>query len=47
MTATRGVDVTPEEVVVGPGCKPGIFFACMALLRPGDEVRQSHWVAAS
>ena len=35
---TRGVEVTREEVVVGPGCKPGLFFSCMAVVNPGDEV---------
>ena len=35
---TRGVPVTPEEVVVGPGAKPGLFFPTLALVQPGDEV---------
>lgn len=34
----RGVAVTPAEIVVGPGCKPGLFFACMAIVNEGDEV---------
>ena len=25
-------------MVIGPGCKPGLFFATTALLEPGDEV---------
>jgi aspartate aminotransferase len=35
---TRGVDVSPSEVVVGPGAKPIIAATLMALLNPGDEV---------
>lgn len=27
-----------DMVVMGPGCKPGLFFATMALVEPGDEV---------
>ena len=38
VTRTRGVDVAPDEVVVGPGAKPGLFFPALALLNPGDEV---------
>ena len=35
---TRGIDVTEDMFVVGPGCKPGLFFATMALVEKGDEV---------
>src|SRR5216684_6075952 len=35
---TRGVSVTPEEVVVVPGGKPIIFFSILALIDEGDEV---------
>ena len=35
---TRGVDVTPEQVVVVPGGKPIIFFSLLALADAGDEV---------
>src|SRR5438309_9783117 len=35
---TRGVTVTPEEVVVVPGGKPIIFFSILALVEAGDEV---------
>lgn len=36
---TRGIDVAAENVVVGPGAKPGLFFAALALIRgPEDEV---------
>jgi len=34
----RGINVTPDMVVVGPGSKPGLFFPTMALVQPGDEV---------
>ncbi len=34
----RGIVVRPEEVVVGPGAKPGLFFPTLALVEPGDEV---------
>jgi aspartate/methionine/tyrosine aminotransferase len=35
---SRGIKVTPEEVVVVPGGKPIIFFVMMALIEEGDEV---------
>jgi aspartate/methionine/tyrosine aminotransferase len=35
---TRGIQVGPERVSIGPGGKPIIFFPMMALLEPGDEV---------
>ncbi|HQK93795.1 MAG TPA: pyridoxal phosphate-dependent aminotransferase [Armatimonadota bacterium] len=35
---TRGIDVSPEEVVVTPGAKPIIFFSALALLDEGDEM---------
>jgi aspartate/methionine/tyrosine aminotransferase len=35
---SRGIKVTPEEVVVVPGGKPIIFFVMMALVEEGDEV---------
>jgi aspartate aminotransferase len=34
---TRGVPVSPEEVVVTPGAKPIMFFTIMALVGEGDE----------
>lgn len=38
-TASRvGVRYSADEVVVGPGAKPLLFFPMMALLEPGDEV---------
>ncbi len=34
----RGIAVDAENVVVGPGAKPFLFFPTMALVDPGDEV---------
>ncbi|MCK5586583.1 pyridoxal phosphate-dependent aminotransferase [Candidatus Bipolaricaulota bacterium] len=34
---TRGVEVSPDRVVVGSGAKPLIFFAMLAVLDEGDE----------
>jgi aspartate/methionine/tyrosine aminotransferase len=38
VSRTRGVRVTPDEVVVVPGGKPIIFFTILALVDEGDEV---------
>jgi aspartate/methionine/tyrosine aminotransferase len=40
VSARRGMDVKPAEVVVGPGGKPGLFFPTLALIEPGhgDEI---------
>jgi aspartate/methionine/tyrosine aminotransferase len=38
VSETRGVPVSPEEVVVTPGAKPIMFFTIMALVGTGDEV---------
>src|SRR5678815_3279963 len=38
VSETRGINVTPEEVVVVPGGKPIIFFSILALVEEGDEV---------
>ena len=35
---TRGVDVSPDQVVVVPGGKPIMFFTMLALIDEGDEV---------
>src|ERR1700740_1033071 len=35
---TRRLDVTPEQVLVAPGCKMALALAMMALIEPGDEV---------
>jgi aspartate/methionine/tyrosine aminotransferase len=34
----RGIPIAPDEVVVGPGAKPALFFPTLALVEPGDEV---------
>jgi len=34
----RNMQVKPEQVVVGPGSKPLIYFPVLALVEPGDEV---------
>lgn len=34
----RGIPIDAEQVVVGPGAKPALFFPTLALVRPGDEV---------
>lgn len=34
----RGISYSAEEVVVGPGAKPALFFPTLALVQPGDEV---------
>ncbi len=38
VSRTRGVKVTPEEVVVVPGGKPIIFFTILTLINEEDEV---------
>ncbi len=38
VSRTRGVTVSPEEVVVVPGGKPILFYALLALVDEGDEV---------
>lgn len=35
---TRGVEVTPDQVVVTPGAKPIMFYSILALAEEGDEV---------
>jgi len=35
---TRGLTISPEEVLVAPGCKMALSLAMMALIEPGDEV---------
>lgn len=37
ISATKGA-CSPDEVVVGPGAKPGLLFPILALVDPGDEV---------
>ncbi|HEY9641393.1 MAG TPA: pyridoxal phosphate-dependent aminotransferase [Coleofasciculaceae cyanobacterium] len=38
ISQTRGITVSPAEVVVTPGAKPVIFFTLLALINPGDQV---------
>jgi aspartate/methionine/tyrosine aminotransferase len=38
LSESRGIDVSPEEVVVAPGAKPFLFFGLVACVDPGDEV---------
>jgi len=38
ISATRQIDVSPDEVVITPGGKDVIFYSMMALLKSGDEV---------
>jgi aspartate/methionine/tyrosine aminotransferase len=38
VSSSRGVEVSPDEVVVVPGGKPIIFFTLLALIDAGDEV---------
>jgi aspartate/methionine/tyrosine aminotransferase len=34
----RGREIQTNQVVIGPGAKPFLFFPTLALVRPGDEV---------
>lgn len=34
----RGMEFTPDQVVISPGAKPNLFFPTMALVEEGDEV---------
>lgn len=38
VSKTRGIPVSPNEVVVTPGGKPIIYYTIHALVNPGDEV---------
>lgn len=38
VSKSRGISVTPEEVIVTPGGKPIIFFTLLACAQAGDEV---------
>lgn len=38
VTETRGVEATPDRVVVTPGAKPSIGYTFTAYVNPGDEV---------
>jgi aspartate/methionine/tyrosine aminotransferase len=34
----HGIRIDSEEVIVGPGAKPALFFPTLVLIEPGDEV---------
>jgi aspartate aminotransferase len=38
LARTRSIQVSPDDIVVAPGCKIALFQTMMALLEPGDEV---------
>ncbi len=38
VSQTRGIPISPEQVVVTPGAKPIMFFTILALVEPGDQV---------
>jgi aspartate aminotransferase len=38
ISATRGIDANPANVIVTPGGKPIMFYTIMALVDPGDQV---------
>ncbi len=38
VSSSRGIKVSPDEVVIVPGGKPIIFFTMLALVEEGDEV---------
>ena len=38
LARTRSIEVSPDNIVLAPGCKIALFLAMMALLEPGDEV---------
>ena len=38
VAASRGIEVSPDQVVVTPGGKPIMFFIILALIEQGDEV---------
>jgi aspartate aminotransferase len=38
LSATRGISVEPDAVLVAPGAKPFLFFTVLAVCEPGDEV---------
>jgi len=38
VSETRGIQVSPDQVVVTPGAKPIMFFTILALVEAGDEV---------
>jgi aspartate/methionine/tyrosine aminotransferase len=35
---TRDLNVSPESLVIAPGCKIALFFGLMTMVEPGDEI---------
>lgn len=35
---TRNINVSPDNIVIAPGCKLSLFFALMSIVEPGDEI---------
>src|SRR5690348_3944542 len=42
VSSSRGVEISPDQVVVVPGGKPIIFFSILALADAGDERSEEH-----
>ena len=38
LTTHRGIEISPDSIVVTPGAKPFLFFGILATVNPGDEV---------
>ncbi len=38
LSATRGVEVRPDRVLIANGAKPFLFFTILAVANPGDEI---------
>jgi len=47
MRHEQGLEYAPEQILVSSGAKASLYFACMALLDPGDEmlVPVPYWVS--
>ncbi len=43
----NGLDYPPEDIIVSPGAKAGLYFLAMTLFQPGDEVLipSPYWVS--
>jgi aspartate aminotransferase len=38
LARTRNLDVSAEQILITPGCKPALTLSMMAMIEPGDEV---------
>ncbi|MFM8611315.1 MAG: pyridoxal phosphate-dependent aminotransferase [Actinomycetota bacterium] len=38
LSTHRGIEISPDSIVVTPGAKPFLFFGILATINPGDEV---------